>query len=179
MNEQTETPTGKGRPTPKRKDAQRARTGPVTPPPASRREAAKLLREKQAENRRQVKLGNVTGDESALLPRDRGPVRRLVRDVVDSRRSLGFLLLPAAGATLIANFSRSAPLQAASLGLWVAVILGVVVDMAVLAQVLSRSLRTAFPQERRRGHIAYGLLRTTVFRRFRMPRPQVARGRRV
>ena len=178
MNEQTETtPTGKGRPTPKRKDAQKGRTGPVTPPPANRREAAKQLREKQAENRRQVKLGNRTGDESALLPRDRGPVRKLVRDIVDSRRSLGFLLMPAAGATIIANFTNNAPLQAASLGLWVAVILGVAIDMALVARLLSTSIRKAFPNERRRGHIAYGLLRTTVIRRFRMPRPQVARGR--
>ena len=177
MNEQTETPpAGKGRPTPKRKDAQRGRTGPVTPPPANRREAAKQLREKQAENRKQVKLGNRTGDESALLPRDRGPVRKLVRDLVDSRRSLGFLLMPAAGATIIANFTQSTQVQAAALGLWVAVILGVALDMAWAARLISQAVRTAFPNERRRGHIAYGLLRTTVIRRFRMPRPQVSRG---
>ena len=176
MNEQTETtPTGKGRPTPKRKDAQKARTGPVTPPPANRREAAKQLREKQAENRKQVKLGNRTGDDSVLLPRDRGPVRGLVRDIVDSRRSLGFLLMPAAGATIIANFTNNAPVQAAALGLWVAVIVGVALDMAWAGRLISKALRTAFPDERRRGHLAYGLLRTTVIRRFRMPRPQVPR----
>lgn len=178
MNEQTETtPAGKGRPTPKRKDAQKGRTGPVSPPPSNRREAAKALREKQAENRKQVKLGNRTGDESALLPRDRGPVRRLVRDLVDSRRSLGFLLMPAAGATILANFTQSAPVQAAALGLWVAVIIGVAADMAWAARLIAKAVRTAFPDERLRGHVAYGLLRTTVIRRFRMPRPQVQRGR--
>lgn len=178
MSEQTEAkPAGKGRPTPKRKDAQRARTGPVTTPPANRREAAKQLREKQAENRKYVKQGNITGDDSALMPRDRGPVRKLVRDIVDTRRSLGFLLLPGAGATIIANFTSSAELQAAALGVWVATLIGVALDMALAGRLISSSLRKAFPGERRRGHLAYGLLRTTVIRRFRMPRPQVPRAR--
>ena len=34
------------------------------------------------------------GDDSAVLPRDRGPVRRFVRDVVDARRNISGLLLP-------------------------------------------------------------------------------------
>lgn len=174
MTDQTET-TGKGRPTPKRKDAQGKRTGPVTPPPSNRREAAKQLREKQAQGRKQVRQGNLTGDDKALLPRDRGPIRKLVRDIVDSRRSLGFLLLPVAGAVFIGNLSGNTSVQGATLGLWVATILGVLIDMVLVSLLLRRSLAAAFPDEKRRGHIAYGLLRTTVFRRFRMPRPQVAR----
>jgi len=90
VSEQT---TGKGRPTPKRSEAQKRRSGPVAPPPTSRREAAKQLRAKQAENRQRVRKGSLAGDETALLKRDQGPVRKMVRELIDSRRSLGWILL--------------------------------------------------------------------------------------
>lgn len=170
---------GKGRPTPKRKDAQARRGGPVAPPPTNRREAARQLRDKQAEGRKQVRKGNLTGDETLLLKRDRGPERRLVRDVVDSRRSLGFLLLPTAALVVAAGFSGDQGIANAVLGVWLATILGVALDMLLAGVLLSGALKKAFPDAKRRGHIAYGLLRTTVIRRFRMPRPQVVRGQRV
>jgi hypothetical protein len=34
------------------------------------------------------------GDQSALPARDRGPVKKFVRDYIDSRRSLGEYFLP-------------------------------------------------------------------------------------
>ena len=42
---------------------------------------------------------------------------------------------------------------------------------------ISKALRESFPDEPRwRGHIRYGLMRTTVMRRFRVPRPTVRPG---
>lgn len=176
MSEQTQ---GKGRPTPKRSDAQKRRGGPVAPPPTNRREAAKALRAKQAENRQRIRQGTATGDEKAMLPRDSGPVRRHVRDVIDSRRSLGWLLLPVAGVVVIAGLGGNVQLQAITFGIWLATLLGVAVDLLLVGLQLRSTLRERFPNETKlRGHIAYGLLRTTVVRRFRMPKPQVARGRR-
>lgn len=177
MSEQSQ---GKGRPTPKRSDAQKRRGGPVTPPPTNRRAAAKQLRAKQADNRQRIRQGTASGNERAMLPRDAGPVRRFVRDVVDSRRSLGWLLLPVAGVVVVAGLTKNTQLQAISFGIWLATLLGVAVDMGLAGVQLRKGLRSTFPQETKlRGHIAYGLLRTTVVRRFRMPRPQVQRGRRV
>ncbi len=178
-DQQADPARGKGRPTPKRKDAQSRRGGPVAPPPTNRREAARQLRDRQAEGRKQVRQGNLTGDEALLLKRDRGPERRLVRDVVDSRRSLGFLLLPTAALVVVAGFSGNRSVSAAVLGIWVATILGVALDMVLASIQLSGALKKAFPGGKRRGHIGYGLLRTTVIRRFRVPRPQVQRGQRV
>ena len=176
MTEQTQ---GKGRPTPKRSDATKRRGGPVAPPPTNRREAAKQLRAKQSDNRQRIKQGTASGDEKAMLPRDSGPVRRLVRDVIDSRRSLGFLLLPVAGIVVLAGLAGNVQLQALTFGIWLATLLGVAIDMVLAGIQLRKALRGAYPTESKlRGHIAYGLLRSTVIRRFRMPRPQVSRGHR-
>ena len=174
----TESSTGKGRPTPKRSDAQKRRGGPVAPPPSNRKEAAKQLREKQAANRQRIKTGTATGDEIAYLPRDRGPVRRLVRNTVDAKRSLAILLLPVAALLVVAQVLGDRVLTAIAVGVWLATLVGVAFDLAITAIRLRTTLRQAFPTEKGlRGHIAYGLLRTTVFRRMRMPKPQVSPGK--
>ena len=46
-----------------------------------------------------------------LHPRDRGPVRTFVRDVVDARRGPVGLLLPAAGITVTCAFAPASDLQ--------------------------------------------------------------------
>jgi hypothetical protein len=171
VSEQT---TGKGRPTPKRSDAQKKRSGPVAPPPTSRRQAAKQLRAKQAENRQRVRTGSLRGDESALLKRDQGPVRRRVREFIDGRRSLAFVLLPIALLVVVSGFVGGPQLQALTFAIWLASLAAVTLEMCFTAYGLSRELRTVFPDERRyRSHIAYGLMRTTVMRRLRVPRPTV------
>jgi hypothetical protein len=165
---------GKGRPTPKRSEAQKRRTGPVTPPPTNRRAAAKQLRAKQAENRKKVRAGNLRGDEAVLLKRDQGPVRRMVRDMVDARRSLGWVLLPIALIVVVSGFLRNPQLQAMTFAIWLASLAAVAVDMLFLGFTISKALKQAFPDEPRwKGHLRYGLMRTTVMRRFRVPRPVV------
>lgn len=181
MSDKTESsPTGKGRPTPKRRDAEARRGGPVAAPPSNRKEAARQLREKQTEQRKAVRkgnlTGNLTGNEKLLLPRDRGPERRLVRDLVDARRSLGFLLLPGALVVVVAGFTGNVRLQAITFGIWLAVLLGVAFDLLIAGFQIAKALNTQTPGGKKRGHIAYGLLRTTVIRRFRAPRPMVDRG---
>ncbi|HEX6755738.1 MAG TPA: DUF3043 domain-containing protein, partial [Mycobacteriales bacterium] len=115
-------PTGKGRPTPRRREAQRRRTGPVAPPPKTRREAYKRMREQSAERRAGMREGMRTGDERFLLPRDQGPERRLVRDVVDSRRNAGSLFLFVAVIYFAGLFVRDVRFQAIAVSLWVAVL---------------------------------------------------------
>ncbi|MDP9466302.1 MAG: DUF3043 domain-containing protein [Actinomycetota bacterium] len=165
--------TGKGRPTPKRSEAQRVRRGgPVPPPPRTRKEAAQRARDEAKAARTQVREGR------ALLPRDAGPVRALVRDVVDSRRSLGTLMLPLALVLLLAQASGNRRVLDIALGVWLVGILALVTDLVLTARALRRRLREHFPEEHLRGHVAYGLLRTTVFRRWRIPAPTTSPGRR-
>jgi hypothetical protein len=171
----SEQSTGKGRPTPKRSEAQKRRTGPVAPPPTSRREAAKQLRAKQAENRQRVRKGSMAGDETALLKRDQGPVRRMVREIIDGRRSLGWILLPLAVLVIVSGLAKSKDLQNLTFAVWLASLAAVAIDMTFTAFAISGAIKKAFPEEPRwRGHIRYGLMRTTVMRRFRVPRPTVS-----
>jgi hypothetical protein len=171
----TEQTAGKGRPTPKRSEAQRRRTGPVAPPPTSRREAAKQLRAKQAEARQQQRRGSLRGEEAALLKRDQGPVRRHVRDVVDGRRSMAWVLLPVAVLVLLTSFSRNPTIKVVSFEVWLGACLAVAVEMVFTGFAISRSLRASFPDEPSwRGHVRYGVLRTLTMRRMRVPRPQVS-----
>ncbi|MCW2599786.1 MAG: conserved rane protein of unknown function [Frankiales bacterium] len=152
----------------------------MSPPPTNRRQAAKQLRAKQAENRQRIKEGTARGDEKAMMPRDAGPVRRLVRDTIDVRRSLGFLLLPVAALLIIGQVGGNQQLYAVAIALWLATLLAVAVDLILISVRLRSVITKAFPDEKRlRSHIAYGMLRSTVFPRFRMPPPQVKPGRKA
>ena len=115
-----------------------------------------------------------------MLPRDAGPIRRLVRDLVDSRRNMGWLLLPVAAFAIIANSIKDPAVVQVSFALWTATLLGVAVDLILLNRALTRRLAADFPNEAKLGkHVRYGLLRSTTLRRFRMPKPQVQRGQQV
>ena len=163
---------GKGRPTPKRSEAQRHRRGgPVPPPPKTRKEASQRAKLEAREARERVRDGR------DLMPRDAGPVRALVRDVVDSRRSVGALMLPLALLLVLAQLSGNPRVLDVALLVWLIGVSALLADIVVTAVVLRRRLRAAHPEVHRlRSHVLYGLLRTTVFRRWRMPPPRVAAG---
>lgn len=168
---------GKGRPTPKRSEAQRRRGGPVAPPPATRREAAKRLRDQAAHDRRSTRAGTVAHDQSRMLPRDAGPVRALVRDVVDGRRNAGVVMLPIALAFVIAQLTGNSTVLGVASRVFTLGLLLVIADLIVTGTMIRRLVRAQFPGEGRlRGHIGYGLLRSTVLRRLRMPPTRVAPG---
>lgn len=174
----TEAPAGKGRPTPKRSEKERRRGGPVAPPPLTRKEAAQRQKEKTKAARGRIKKGAMEGDPRYLAKRDAGPVRALVRDVVDGRRNVGVLLLPLALVLIVANLSGSRQVQSLGLLLWLAAILAMIVDIAVTTALLRKRIRQEHPDEDKLlGHVAYGLLRSTVMRRFRLPPPRVSPGR--
>lgn len=174
----TESPAGgKGRPTPKRRDAQTQRGGRVPPPPATRKEAARRVRAQGAEKRKAVRAGTRSGDEGSMMARDRGPVRALVRDLVDSRRHVGVLLLPATFLPVLANLSGSVQVRAFATSLWLAAVLAAVFDMVITGVVVRRRVRADFPdQTKLRGHVGYAVVRTAQFRRFRLPPPRVKPG---
>jgi Protein of unknown function (DUF3043) len=169
---------GKGRPTPKRSEAQGRRAGPPPPPPTTRKEAYKRMRAQQAARRAEVRQGAARGDDSYLPARDRGPVRRLVRDVVDSRRSVGSLFLPVAFVSLIGNFVPSNAVKYYAFLLLIGFFLLVVVDSFVLRRLIRRKLAERFPDgtQKTRGAGWYGISRSTMIRRWRFPRPEVPLG---
>ena len=184
----------KGRPTPKRTDARRnPRKGPVAPAPRTASEARarrKLLagpRLSREERRAERAAGRarmtdrrdrmMAGEEAYLLPRDQGPIRRYVRDMVDSRRNVLGLFMPA---TLVLLFIMFAVPQ---LQLYVspAMLVLIVVmslDGLILGRKVSKLVDAKFPNntESRWKLGLYAAGRASQMRRLRAPRPQVQRG---
>ena len=172
---------GKGRPTPRRREAQRRRTGPVAPPPKTRREAYRRMREQGSDRRAQMREGLRSGDERFLPARDRGPERRLVRDIVDSRRNAGVLFLVVAVFYIAGLFVRDVRVQALAVSLWLAVLVMLLIDSFYLGFRIRKLVRDRFPDTKQsmRGLIFYGVTRATMIRRWRMPAPQVEVGDRI
>ena len=168
-------PGGKGRPTPKRKEAEalakaRART------PRTRKELAAAQRLARSEDSRKIREAMKSGDERYLLPRDKGPVRRFVRDYVDSRFSIVELLIPLLVVTLILGYSGNPALVSASTVVILATLLFVVVDVLVLRFRLRKELGRRFPEESLKGTTYYAVMRSLQMKFMRMPKAQVKIG---
>ncbi|MFJ8211638.1 DUF3043 domain-containing protein [Streptomyces sp. NPDC096033] len=167
----------KGRPTPKRAVAQSQRKA-VVASTGNRKEDARRARERRREEMARQREALANGDERYLPTRDKGPVRRFVRDFVDSRYSVAEMFLPLAVIILVLSMIRANSIQNIALTLWMAVIALIVLDSIGLAFRLRKALNERFPNEPRRGAVAYGLMRTLQMRRLRLPKPQVKRGER-
>ncbi|WP_442272719.1 DUF3043 domain-containing protein [Streptomyces sp. M-16] len=167
----------KGRPTPKRAVAQSQRKA-VVASTGNRKEDAKRARERRREEMARQREALANGDERYLPARDKGPVRRFVRDFVDSRFSVAEMFLPLAVIILVMSMIRVNQIQSISLMLWLGVIVLIILDSIGLAFRLRKALNERFANEPRRGAIAYGLMRTLQMRRLRLPKPQVKRGER-
>ncbi len=172
---------GKGRPTPRRSEAQGRRPGPPPPPPTTRREAYRRMREQQASRRGDARQAAARGDDAFLPARDRGPVRRAVRDLVDSRRNVGSWFLAVAGIALIGTFVPSATLRGYASFLLFGFFLLLIADSVVLNRKIKRMLADRFPAgtEKVRGASWYGISRSTMIRRWRFPKPDVPLGARA
>ncbi len=168
---------GKGRPTPKRREAERGRRRAITAP-KTRKEAYRAMRVKQREERGSQVAALKAGDERNLPPRDRGPVRRYVRDVVDARRTVAEFFLPFAVLILLLSFSPNDQAKRIGSALWLALVVLIVLDSVVLAVKLRRGLTRSFPDENARGALPYALMRSMQIRRFRLPPPRLRGSRR-
>ncbi|MFE6972524.1 DUF3043 domain-containing protein [Streptomyces sp. NPDC057682] len=168
----------KGRPTPKRSDAQSQRRRASSSAPLDRKEAVKRQREARRVDLAKQREALANGDERYLPARDKGPVRRFVRDFVDSRFCIAEYFLPLAVVILILSVIQVRGIQNISLLLWLGVIVLIVVDSIGLAFRLRKQLNERFLDTPKRGAVAYGLMRTLQMRRLRLPKPQVKRGER-
>ncbi|MEU0911742.1 DUF3043 domain-containing protein [Streptomyces althioticus] len=167
----------KGRPTPKRSAAQSQRRS-VANTTMSRKEASKRQREERRAALERQRQALASGDERYLPARDKGPVRRFARDFVDSRFHIAEWFLPMAVVILVLSMVQVAQLQNIALLLWLVVIVMIVLDSVVTGVRLKKTLAERFPDENRRGAVAYALMRTLQMRRLRLPKPQVKRGER-
>jgi hypothetical protein len=167
----------KGRPTPKRSEAQSQRRRASTTP-TDRKSASKQQREARRVDLAKQREALANGDERYLPARDKGPVRRFVRDFVDSRFCVAEFFLPLAVVILVLSMARVGSLQNIALLLWLGVIVLIVIDSVGIWLRLKKQLAERFPDTPKRGAVAYGLMRTLQMRRLRLPKPQVKRGER-
>jgi hypothetical protein len=184
----------KGRPTPKRNEATRKR-GPVAPAPMTMAEARKRRKElggpklskeeKRAEkvtrradmSERREKM--MSGDDAYLLPRDKGPVRRFVRDVVDARRNLLGLFMPAALGLVFVMVSVPSPqFQRLISPAMLVLVLVMLIDAIFIGRRVNKLVDEKFPTNTESGWKLglYAASRASQLRRMRAPRPQVDRG---
>jgi hypothetical protein len=175
---------GKGRPTPKRREAQARRRGPAPPPPRTQREASRLARanrpDKSEQRRRSAERreGMAAGDDKYLLPRDRGPVKAYIRDVVDSRPHLMGMFMPLAVVVVLSVVLPFPGLQQ-YLSLFSLIALVTMIGEGVLLGITTaRRARAKFP-DAKIGALStgwYTFTRASQLRRLRIPKPRVARG---
>jgi hypothetical protein len=171
-------PNKKGKATPKRKDAVAATkvnsiTAPVTKADRSKnRDALKAARA-------EARAAYMRGDENAMPARDRGPVKRFVRDYVDSHRSLGEYFLPLMIFVLVLTLIPSAEIRFVAIIFMYGAMLYSVVYGFFVSKKIKRIVAEKFPGESTKGLGLYGWLRSTQMRKLRAPAPQKKIGDRI
>jgi len=185
----------KGKPTPKRSQGKR---GPIAPAPMTAAEARrrrkeigapKLSREERKAERltRRADMADrrekmMAGEDAYLLPRDKGPVRRFVRDIVDSRRNVLGLFMPAAlGLIFIMLAVPSVQVQRLLSPAMLVLVLIMVIDGFIVGRKVNKLVDQKFPDNTESGWKLgfYAASRASQLRRMRAPRPQVERGNKV
>ena len=149
--------------------------------PANRREAMKQMHERQKSERAEAAQGMREGDERYLLTRDRGPERKLVRDYIDSRRTVGTWFFGGALIVLIGSTVRVPIIQLASNLLWALLAIAVIVDSVLIARRVKKLVLERFPKTKQKlGSLQlYGVMRALSFRRMRVPKPQAKFGDKI
>ena len=168
----------KGRPTPKRKEAEQQRVFKRLAPAATK-EAKKLQKQQNRVARAAQRDAYMRGDENALPLRDRGPVRKFVRDYVDARRSVGEYFLPVIVAVLFMTIVPILEVQFAAIILMYSVLVFSLMDGFFLSKRIKREVAARFPGEAVKGLGMYGWLRSTQIRKLRAPQPKVKRGTKI
>jgi hypothetical protein len=171
-------PAGKGKPTPKRKDAEKAHTRTIVSDRS--KDAKKLDRAKLADERRRAREGMMAGEERYLNIRDKGPQKRLTRDIVDSRFTVGELVMPSLFIVILVSSVPSQQIQLITLALMWTLFLVMAIDAWLIARKVKKIVGGKFGEDRiERGLSWYAAMRSMQMRPMRIPKPQVKRGSKV
>lgn len=168
----------KGRPTPKRSEAEGRRRQPYSAP-SDKKAANQQSRGRDRDTRQRKVAAMKRGEEWALPRKDQGPVRALARDYVDSRRTLSeyylygvvalvaVLFVPALHKSLVVDY----------------VVLAILAVLLTEGYLIGRKVlnlaQQRYPGESTRGIRFYAAMRGTQMRRLRMPGPRVDRGDKI
>jgi hypothetical protein len=179
---------GKGRPTPKRSEAEanryRTLTGSTTSgrgrtaAPDPKRKLTPDEKAKARGDRAKHLEAMRRGEDWALGPRDRGPARRLARDYVDAHRRPMEYYMYALIILIIALFAGKSNSGLASyMQIFLLVIVVIIaVDAYFLRRSVMKVVHERLPNESTRGLAFYAIMRGLQLRRFRTPTPRLKPG---
>jgi hypothetical protein len=183
------TQAGKGRPTPKRSEAERNRyrsiQGGTTSgrgAPASSATARKLTPEEKARDKAErAKRYDAMkrGDESALGARDRGNVRRYARNYVDSHRRISNYMMIIIVLLIVALPTLGKASGSSVSYIEFGVIAIIILDAYFLGQTIRKQAEKRYPNESTRGLAWYAGMRALQIRQMRFPKPQVKPGDKI
>ncbi len=176
---------GKGKPTPKRSEVERARRQPYAAPPKDakdRKAAAAHDRERRRLERERQTAAMKRGEEWAIPAKDRGAVKALARDYVDSRRLLVSEYILFAVFILIFIIFALGSHKAYSntiLYLELFIVLVIAVEGIYHGAMVARLAKQRLPAESTRGITWYVVKRSLRLRASRIPPARVKRGDRI
>ena len=169
---------GKGKPTPSRKQQEAAQKRPLvgnkTP------EARKAEKAKANESRARARAGLMAGEDKYLTSRDRGPQRRMARDIVDSQFTIGELVLPALFLVILISAIDDYTVQLITLlTMWV-LFIGIGLNAFFIGRGVQKKLAAKYGEDKvEKGVRWYAAMRSIQMRPMRLPKPQVKRGTKI
>jgi len=162
----------KGKPTPKRKEAEaKLKLSPLSP--TASKDAKRALKEQARVRRLEARAAYMRGEESALPYRDKGPARRFVRNYIDERRSISEYFLVLIMLVLFLTIIPIPAVQLAAVALMYSSMIFMTVNGIFLSRKLKKLVAEKYPDEPTKGIGMYGWMRSTQLRRLRAPAPQV------
>jgi Protein of unknown function (DUF3043) len=168
------TTAAKGRPTPKRSEAERRRR-PVSAP-SDRKEANRQYRDRQRGDRTRRQQALAKGEQWALPARDRGAVKALTRDYVDSRRRVSEFYMYGLVVLLALLFVRNPFVQSIVPLLVLAAVLVMLVEGIFIGRRARALAEERLPGESTQGMRLYAAMRALQIRQLRMPKPRIKPG---
>jgi len=166
---------GKGRPTPKRREAEAKRPRRSLAPAVNKTDR-KALKAQQRKKREELRGAYMRGEERALPTRDKGPARKFARNYVDSRYSVAEFFMPLLMVVLLLSVIPSDNIKILATLFMYMVILISTIDGFIMGRKIKAQVAEKYPDEKLKGLGIYAWLRSTQIRRLRSPSPLVKRG---
>ncbi len=165
---------GKGRPTPKRNEAERRRRYQLAP--EDRKAAAKQSRGRDRADRARKTEAMRRGEEWALPAKDKGPVRALARDYVDSKRRFSEFYMYGLVVLLVLLFLHSPVIQTILPVVLIVMVLIMAGEGFWIGRKVANLAAERYPGQSTRGIKMYSGMRALQIRKLRFPKPRVKPG---
>ncbi|TCD53589.1 DUF3043 domain-containing protein [Alloscardovia theropitheci] len=172
----THTTAGKGRPTPKRRDAEKARLTPIAPKDRKAQRKAANARRRERENSEYEAMR--TGDLRNMPKAEQLPWRIYIRDYVDARYNLGEYFMIVIVVLLFAALGATYVFPQASLVILILMyvyLFAIIIDTWIMWRSLKKKLIDKFGERAvargmRSGYYAWS--RALQIRAWRLPKPR-------